>query len=226
MRRADRLFQIVQRLRARRLTTAAQLATSLGVSERTIYRDVRDLSLSGVPVRGEAGVGYSLDRSFDLTALMFTPEEVEAVVVGLRLVRAYGGPKLAAAAAPAVDKIVLALPKDRREEVERPRMYAPTRNAQRAVEGVIETMRAAIENHAVIEMSYSDGGGASTQRRVRPLGLHFWGSAWTLAAWCELRRDFRSFRLDRIGTYAVTGDTFRDEPGKTLDDYLRKIGAK
>src|SRR5208283_4692215 len=125
MRRADRLFQIVQHLRARRLTTAAQLADFLSVSERTIYRDVRDLSLSGIPVIGEAGVGYCVDRSFELTALMFTREEVEAVVVGLRMVQAFGGPKLRAAAVPALDKVILALPKSRRAEVDRPQIYAP-----------------------------------------------------------------------------------------------------
>src|ERR1035441_2221216 len=90
MRRADRLFQIVQHLRARRLTTAAQLAALVQVSERTIYRDIRDLSLSGIPILGEAGVGYRIDRSFDLTPLMFTREEVEAIVVGLRMVEGVG----------------------------------------------------------------------------------------------------------------------------------------
>ena len=92
MRRADRLFQIVQHLRARRLTTAAQLAGWLGISQRTVYRDIRDLSLSGVPVQGEAGVGYRIDRSYDLTPLMFTRDEVEAVVVGLRMAEAFAGP--------------------------------------------------------------------------------------------------------------------------------------
>jgi len=111
MRRADRLFQIVQHLRARRLTTAAELADLLSVSERTIYRDIRDLSLSSIPIQGEAGVGYRLDRSFELTALMFTPDEVEAVVVGLRMAQAFAGSRLSDASVTALDKVILALPK-------------------------------------------------------------------------------------------------------------------
>ena len=120
MRRADRLFQIVQHLRARRLTTAARLAELLGVSERTIYRDIRDLSLSGIPVQGEAGVGYRLDRSFELTALMFTPDEVEAVVVGLRMAEAFAGDRISSASVTALDKVILALPKGRRGRIRLP----------------------------------------------------------------------------------------------------------
>src|SRR6516225_7125075 len=123
MRRADRLFQIVQHLRARRLTTAAQLADWLGTSQRTIYRDIRDLSISGVPVQGEAGVGYRIDRSYDLTPLMFTPEEVEAVVVGIRMVQAFGGNQLRAASRSALEKVALALPQHRREETEHQNLY-------------------------------------------------------------------------------------------------------
>jgi predicted DNA-binding transcriptional regulator YafY len=226
MRRADRLFQIAQHLRARRLTTAAQLAESLRVSERTIYRDVRDLSLSGIPIKGEAGVGYSVDRSFELTALMFTRDEVEAVVVGLRMVEAFGGPKLRAAAVPALNKVVLALPKNRRDEIERPQIYAPLSNAHRIIDGLIETMRAAIDDHAVLELTYLDKHGRESQRAVRPLALIFWGSAWTLAAWCELRQGFRNFRMDRIRASVRTGASFRQEQGKTLGDYLRLIGAE
>jgi len=226
MRRADRLFQIVQHLRARRLTTAAQLAGFLGVSERTIYRDVRDLSLSGVPVKGEAGVGYCVDRSFELTALMFTREEVEAVVVGLRMVQAFGGPMLRAAAVPALDKVILALPKSRRAEVDRPQIYATLSNAHRAIDELIETTRAAIDGRALLELTYVDDHGRETQRAVRPLALNFWGSVWTLAAWCGLRHDFRSFRLDRVRACVPTGATFTEEPGKTLADYLRSVGAE
>jgi predicted DNA-binding transcriptional regulator YafY len=226
MRRADRLFQIAQHLRARRLTTAAQLAGFLNVSERTIYRDIRDLSLSGIPVRGEAGVGYCLDRSFELTALMFTRDEVEAVVVGLRMVQAFGGPRLRPASVPALDKVILALPKNRRAEIDRPQIYAPLGNAHRGIEKLIEAAGAAIDDHAMLALIYVDDRGRETQRTIRPLALHFWGSAWTLAAWCGLRTDFRSFRLDRVRACARTGAVFVDEPGKTLSDYLRAVGAE
>lgn len=223
MRRADRLFQIAQHLKARRLTTAAQLSAMLGVSERTIYRDVRDLSLSGIPIRGEAGVGYSMDRSFELTALMFTRDEVEAVVVGLRMVQAFAGPTLRAAATPALDKIILALPKGRRDEIERPQMYVPPVQSRGDVDSVIETIRAAIDGHLVLRMTYADAAGAPTERLIRPLAMHFWGSVWTLAAWCEFRKDFRSFRLDRVRACAHTGSLFVEEHGKTLGDYLRSV---
>src|SRR5439155_10950306 len=125
MRRADRLFQIVQFLRGRRLTTAAFLAGRLGVSLRTVYRDVGDLSLSGVPAEGEEGVGYRLRSGFDIPPLMFTLDEIEALAVGARMVEAWGGPVLAESARTAIEKIVAALPADRRAAVEQTRLYAP-----------------------------------------------------------------------------------------------------
>src|ERR1700678_3408100 len=150
MRRADRLFQIVQHLRARRLTTPAELA------ERTIYRDIRDLSLSSIPVQGEAGVGYRLDRSFELTALMFTPDEVEAVVVGLRMAQAFAGQRLSDASVTALDKVILALPKHRRAEVERPPIFAPAVHAHQQVDTLRERLTAAINDKAVLRMTYAD----------------------------------------------------------------------
>lgn len=225
VRRADRLFQIVQHLRARRLTTAARLAALLEVSERTVYRDIRDLSLSGIPVRGEAGVGYSIDPSFELTALMFTREELEAVVVGLRMVRAFGGPSLRAAVQPALDKVALALPKGRREEMDRPQIYAPTANRHSPVESTIDLLRGSIESRQLLELHYADDRGQDTHRLVRPLALHFWGTVWTMAAWCELRQGFRSFRVDRIAACRATGIRFEEEPGRTLADFLKSVGA-
>jgi biotin operon repressor len=111
MRRADRLFQITQYLRGRRLTTARQLAQWLSVSERTVYRDIRDLSLSGVPVDGEAGVGYRIKPGYDLPPLMFNADEIDALVIGMRMVQAWGGPQLGASAASALAKVVLACPR-------------------------------------------------------------------------------------------------------------------
>ena len=226
MRRADRLFQIVQHLRARRLTTAAELADFLAVSERTIYRDIRDLSLSGIPVQGEAGVGYRLDRSFELTALMFTPDEVEAVVVGLRMAQAFGGHRLRDASVTALDKVILALPKQRRAEVDRPQIYVPLVHANREVDPLREALSAAINDKAVLRLTYEDDTRKRTERGVQPLALNFWGSVWTLAAWCRLRKDFRNFRLARISTCIRSGESFSDEPGKTLSDFLRTVGAR
>ncbi len=226
MRRADRLFQIVQHLRARRLTTAAHLAGLLEVSERTIYRDVRDLTLSGIPIEGEAGVGYRIHPSFELTPLMFTTQEIEAVVAGLRMVEVFTSPELHKAAESALNKVALALPEERKKDLERPRLFAPS-IARDDIQGKrLDQIRYAIEEYRKLQIVYQDGDSKSSERIVRPLGLHFWGRCWTLASWCELRTDFRNFRLDRIQSIDVLELTFRDEPGRTLADFLLRMGAK
>jgi predicted DNA-binding transcriptional regulator YafY len=223
VRRADRLFQIVQYLRGRRLTTAAQLARWLQISERTVYRDVRDLSLSGVPVEGEAGVGYRLSRGFDLPPIMFSLDEVEALVTGARMVEAWGGKELASHARSAMAKIALALPKGRREEIERTRLYAPDFHVRPEVAGHLDTIRQAILKRRKLRMDYADGADRHSQRMVRPLAAAFWGGSWTVSAWCESRQDFRTFRLDRMRVLELTAEPFADEPGKMLDDFMEKM---
>jgi predicted DNA-binding transcriptional regulator YafY len=222
MRRADRLFQIVQHLRGRRLTAAAQLAGWLQVSARTIYRDIRDLSLSGVPVEGEAGVGYRLSAGFDLPPIMFTLDEIEALVAGARMVEAWGGSVLASHVRSALAKITLALPKPRREEVDRTRLFAPAFHVPQDAAARLEALRHAIAHRRKLRIDYADQVRRTSHRTVRPLALFFWGAAWSLAAWCELRRDFRNFRLDRILRLELAGE-FEDTPGRTLDDYLKRV---
>lgn len=222
MRRADRLFQIVQHLRGRRLTTAAQLAGWLQVSERTVYRDIRDLSLSGVPVEGEAGVGYRLGKEFDLPPIMFSLDEVEALVAGARMIEAWGGPHLATHARSAIAKIMLALPKARREEVERTRLFAPSHHVPEAVSMGLESIRQAVIHRRKLSIGCLDAEGRATERTIHPLGIYFWGAAWTLAAWCESRNDFRNFRLDRISSLREMEETFEDQPGRRLEDLLAR----
>src|SRR5256884_6409360 len=154
MRRADRLFRIVQSLRGRRLTTAAFLADRLGVSLRTVYRDVRDLSLSGGPVEGEAGGGYRLKSGFDVPPLMFTLDEIEALAVGARMVEAWGGPVLAESARTAIEKIVAALPADRRAAVEQTRLYAPGFHVDAESMGRLESVRPPIRQRSVLPLDY------------------------------------------------------------------------
>ena len=226
MRRADRLFQIVQHLRARRLTTAAQLANLLEVSERTVYRDVRDLSTSGVPIQGEAGVGYRIDKSFELSPLMFEYNEIEAVIAGLRMVGTFAGPTLRKAAESALNKVILALPAERRNEVEKPMLFAPSFAGDPAVGARIDVLREAIAARSKVSVTYQKGEGEISDRLLRPLGLYFWGTAWTLAAWCDMRHDFRNFRLDRITHVSISNITFSEEEGKTLADFLRRVRAK
>ena len=223
MRRADRLFQIVQTLRGRRLTTARLLSERLEVSERTIYRDIRDLSISGVPVEGEAGVGYRLRAGFEVPPLMFSLAEVEALTAGSRIIAAWGGSTLAAAAKTAQEKIAAVLPTERRAEIERTRVYAPDGFIPERHRAAMDQLHPAIAQRRVVKLAYRDASDAPTERTVRPLALYFWGNSWTLAAWCELRADFRTFRLDRITTIATQEQRFADEAGKRFEDFIRAM---
>ena len=224
MRRADRLFQIVQYLRGRRLTTASQLASWLAVSERTVYRDVRDLSLSGVPVEGEAGVGYRLSKGFDLPPIMFTIDEIQALVAGARMVQAWGGPALAVSSRSALDKIAQALPPSRRSDVERTPLFAPGFHVRAGI-NELETIRQAILTHRKLRLAYVDSRERESNRVIRPLGLAFWGTTWSLTAWCETRADFRNFRLDRIRKLQSLDETFDDQPGMRLEDFLAMVNS-
>jgi len=225
VRRADRLFQIVQYLRGRRLTTAAQLAEWLSVAPRTIYRDIRDLSRSGVPVEGEAGVGYRLRAGYDLPPLMFTRAELEALATGARMVASWGGPELSSAAGSALSRIAAALPEAARIDLERTRLYAPA-FASTGPGAIFDQAHRAITRRSVLRFDYQDRQGLASQREVWPLGLFFWGGAWTLAAWCCMREDFRQFRLDRIEQLQDTGAPFADTSGRRLEDFIRKVRSE
>jgi predicted DNA-binding transcriptional regulator YafY len=224
MRRADRLFQIVQLIRGRRLTTAAFLAQRLEVSERTVYRDVADLQHQGVPIEGEAGVGYRLGRGFELPPLMFTQDEARALVASVRMAQVWQDPALAQASQVALGKILSVLPTAARAAAQSMAIYAPPIGLEPAVQARLQTLREAAQDHRKIRMAYRDAAQALSQRVVRPLGCFYWGKVWTLAAWCETRNDFRSFRLDRMDALEpLDGQAglFPDEAGKTLADYLR-----
>ncbi len=223
MRRADRLFQLVMLLRGRRRTTAGQLAEWLAVSERTIYRDVADLAASGVPVEGEAGVGYRLARGFEVPPLMFTRDELEALVFGVRVVRAWGGPRLGQAAEDALAKIESVLPLPRRAEPARSRLFALDFAAPEAVRAHIEPLRRAIEERRLVRFDYTRADGAASSRAVRPLGLFYWGGRWTLGAWCEVRRDFRNFRIDRMAALDVQDRRFEETAEISLEAYVRAM---
>ena len=225
MRRADRLFQIVQYLRGRRLTTAAQLAEWLEISQRTVYRDIQDLERTGVPIEGEAGVGYRLRPEFDMPPLMFSYEEVEALVAGARMIGSWGSPQLKQAAELALAKIAAALPEPRRIELERTRLYAMS-YADPAVGDVLDTLRHVIAGRVVTLLDYKDAASQPSTRHVWPLGLYFWGNVWSLAAWCELRQDFRNFRLDRIDGAFSTERQYPDQAGHRLEDFVRAMRSE
>lgn len=225
MRRADRLFELVHLLRGRRLTTAAQLAEWLEVSERTIYRDVADLLASGVPIDGEAGVGYRLRPEFDLPPLMFNRIELEALVLGARMVEAWGGPSLAQGARTALSKISAVLPNEGRASIDGAKLFSPDFFIDPRLGEQMELARTAVNQRRYLTFDYLDAKQAPSSRRVRPLGLFFWGGAWSLGAWCELRQDFRNFRLDRIQRSEVEASLYPDQVGRRLPDYLRAMAC-
>ncbi len=218
MRRADRLFQIVQFLRSRRLTTAQWLAERLQVSVRTIYRDIQDLSLSGVPLEGEAGVGYVLRQPMDLPPLMFEREEIEALLIGARMLTAWADPQLQRAAESALAKIHGVLPSTLRDEFNRNQLFAPETN--RYPVHWLGQLRQAIRQRRKLLLCYRDESAQASQRRIWPLGLFFWGQTWTLCSWCELRNDFRNFRIDRVESLSDTDEHFESAVGQRLEDYL------
>jgi len=223
MRRADRLFQIIQLLRRHRVTTARAIADQLEVSERTVYRDIADLVASGVPIEGEAGVGYLLRPGFDLPPLMFTAEEIEALVLGMRVVSSWGDAGLARAATNALGRVEATLPERLRARLSGSRLYAPGFHVRGDVVDRLGELRQAADARRKAFLHYRDVGDVETERNVRPLGLFFWGSVWSLVAWCELRNGFRQFRLDRIVDLRVLDDVFADEPGRRLDDYFEAM---
>jgi predicted DNA-binding transcriptional regulator YafY len=226
VRRADRLFQIIQRLRGRRrAVTAAELAEELGVSDRTVYRDIRDLVAAGTPIDGEAGIGYALKREYDLPPLMFDPDELEALALGARIAASFGDDAMGRAAETALSKIESVLPPRLREHLRGLPLYSPRTGAGRSRSYTLGAVRAALTARRRLRLRYRRGDGETTDRVVRPVAAFFWGRVWTLAAWCELRDDFRNFRLDRVERIEA-GEPFEDEPGRTLRDYLRSISPE
>ncbi len=226
MRRADRLFRLVQLLRLRRSATGQQLADELGVSLRTVYRDIRDLEYSGVPIRGEAGVGYRLDRGFELPPLTFSEAELESLVLGARMVATWADPELADAVRSAMTKVEAVLPEGLRRVVLESAMFAPDFPRTQEMSRDVDLMRRAIGERRLLAFGYTRADGDRTQTNVRPLGLYFWGSKWTLAAWCELRGDYRSFRPDRMRGVAVLDRRFDPEDGIDLAGFLERVRAE
>ncbi|MCK5903456.1 MAG: YafY family transcriptional regulator [Cocleimonas sp.] len=220
MRRADRLFQLVQILRNKRLVTAQALAERLEVSKRTIYRDIQDLSLSGVPVEGETGVGYRLRYSLDIPPLMFNANELEALVVAIRMLKAWGGSELSAGACSALDKIQGVIPNELRDHLEDSKLFVPRFGERKDIDVTLDTCRHAIAKCHYILIDYQRADGTITQRKVKSVGLFFWGNTWTLTAWCELRNAFRAFRLDRIQQLQVLDQQFEEKTGQRLADYI------
>ena len=224
VRRADRLFLIIHALRGRRSALQARsLAGTLGVSLRTVYRDVADLQRSGVPIEGEAGVGYMLRKGSDIPPLMFNQDELEALVVGSRFVRAFAGRRLSAGAEAALLKIEAVLPPELRDRTRQSRIFAPAAWYE-AKSDLIDRLHDAIAARKVLRLDYRDEAGMPSAREVEPLCLAFWGRVWTLGSWCRLRADFRNFRPDRIAAFEPTGEVFVETTERGLGAYLKATG--
>lgn len=223
MRRADRLFQVVQLLRNRSVVTARQLADELLVSERTVYRDIQHLSSAGVPIEGEAGVGYRL-RGYDLPPLQFSTHEIEAMALGLRVVEAWTDDQMALAARSARNKLEGVLPEARAGQVRDTALFAPPLSHQPPLVIDMPALRGAIRDRLKIRFAYRDAAGSATRRTVRPFGLAFYGWIWVMASWCELRNDYRAFRPDRMDTLEVLDEAFETPAqGPSLEGYLRHV---
>lgn len=228
MHRAERLFQLTTLLRNRRtVLTAKQMSEHLRVSERTIYRDIQSLSLSGVPIEGEAGVGYRLSHRYQLPPLMFDREEVEALLLGARMVSSWGDTDMAIHANQAIQKILAVLPDHLRHSDESLPLLVPNmEEVQKYYTAHSQPMREAIRLHLRVAIEYVRADEEHSARTIEPLGMIFWGKVWTLVAWCQLRNDYRTFRLDRIQSIVVMDEKFETGDNKSLKHFLRLMKEK
>jgi predicted DNA-binding transcriptional regulator YafY len=224
MRRAERLFRLVNELRSRGVCRAEDLALYFEISVRTVYRDIAHLQASGLPIEGEAGVGYLLRPGFDLPPMTFTFEQIDALAMGLSFVEVAGDTSLSEAAREVRAKIQASLPEPDQRKLEKAPLFASRRDGHAAP--IAKVIRRAIRERQVLNLQYQDVEGILTARRVRPLAIWAFTDGWLFAGWCELRRDFRAFRLDRVSAIDETGDHFTDDPTQNVQAYLeRKILA-
>jgi predicted DNA-binding transcriptional regulator YafY len=221
MRRADRLFDIIQNLRtASGPVTAAALADRLEVTARTIYRDIAALQASRVPIEGAAGLGYVLRRGFDLPPLMFTTEEADAVAIGVRLLRRLRDPKLQAAADSVLGKLAAVVPERLQAQLVAAPVYVSDGSAPE-VNGVdLGELRAAIRDGRKMAIAYQDENGHRTERTVWPVAIAYYVDVMLVGAWCELRNDFRHFRVDRIADAKALDERFPADRRRLLADWL------
>lgn len=212
-------------MRTRSVSRADDLAAHFEVSVRTIYRDIAHLQASGLPIEGESGVGYLLRPGFDLPNVTFTHDQIEALAVGLSFVESKGDPALAAAAHEARAKIQASLPQPEARKLADAPYFALPRAAGIPVSGKPEHvafLREAIRERHVAHMVYANGEGRRSERRVRPLAIWSLPDGWMFTGWCELRHDFRTFRLDRIVTLSVTDENFANDGATGLRAFMEK----
>ncbi len=221
MRKADRLFEIIQLLRAARgPLTAAALAETLEITSRTVYRDIAALQARRVPIEGAPGVGYVLRHGFDLPPLMFTIDEVEAIAVGARLVRRVKDANLQQAAARVLAKVTQVLPEALRAPLAAPPIYVSEGNAAEPQGIDPAAVRFAIRENRKLRIPYADEAGAQTTRVVWPLAMAYYVDGTLIGAWCELRQDFRNFRLERIQESELLNEHFPTGNGRLMAEWM------
>ncbi|MGY4398674.1 putative DNA-binding transcriptional regulator YafY [Sphingomonas sp. UYAg733] len=227
MRRADRLFQIIQALRRhRRPLTADAMATELETSKRTIYRDIATLMAQRVPIRGEAGIGYVLEGGFDMPPLMLTSDEVEAAVLGAQWVRSRGDPALARAADDLIAKLAATVPEGLRALVLEPVVITPPAWNQSVETIDVGQLRLWCQRGRKLTIDYADESGRASERTVWPFLVGYRDAVRVAIAWCELRQDFRMFRLDRIRTATFLDERYKDRPAALRSRWLTHVKAR
>lgn len=224
-RRADRLFEIIQVLRrARGPLTADALAAELEISRRTVYRDIAVLMSQRVPIRGEAGTGYVLDKHFDLPPLAFTPDEIEAVVLGAQWVTIHADPGLSRAAARVLSKITSVIPEGLRHLVDDPVVRTPPARDPLDTE-IVDLGKLRSWSHAgrKLVVSYTDGSGAESERTIWPFLIGYQDGTRVIMAWCELRHDFRLFRVERVRSITFLDEHYPESPSVLRRRWLAEV---
>jgi predicted DNA-binding transcriptional regulator YafY len=224
MRRAERLNDIVHHLRRmHQAVTANTLAETLEVSPRTIYRDIQDLIDSGVPINGEAGVGYVIDKSYHLPPIMFDADEIEAIALGIGMVGNWTDEPFAAKAQSAFKKIQATLPAPLIHELHQISTFSAPSHYKIPWEVSFTQVRECIRRKNKVQFNYLDLQQQTTQRTIWPLALISFSPVWLVAGWCELRQSFRNFRLDRISEFMPLDSRYTNEKDKNLKAYLAQI---
>src|SRR6476661_277033 len=215
MPRSDRLFDIIQALRtARKPMTAAALAKELEVTPRTVYRDIATLQARRVPIEGAAGVGYVLRKGFDLPPLMFTIDEVEAIAVGARMLKRVKDPALQHAADSVLAKVSVVVPEGLRPHIADAHVYVSPGMAADAQGADLAEIRAAIRDSRKLYIGYADEQGRRTNRTIWPIAMAYYVDVTLVGAWCELRADYRNFRVERIQASKVLDEHFDQDNGR------------
>ncbi|MCB8823100.1 helix-turn-helix transcriptional regulator [Microvirga rosea] len=227
MSRSERLLDLIQVLRRHRMPVSGKsLADELGVSIRTLYRDIATLQAQGAGIEGEAGVGYILRPGFMLPPLMFSEEEIEALVLGSRWVSRNGDRRLADAAGNALAKIAAVLPTDLRENLDASALLIGSGETTPSDDELLPSLRNAIRRERKLDLVYRDGSGADSRRTVWPFALGFFDKIRVLVAWCEMRQGFRHFRTDRIAGLEVREERYPRRRVALLKEWREQEGIR